>query len=416
MKALITLFLMIPLMGVAQCLEGDCQDGFGVTTNDTGTYYGGFEEGEFNGLGVLITADGETAIYGEFVAGTLTGLAVVIDEVKLTTALYFNNSPLSDRYFIAPNEGGVHFPVNADDELAMEGYLEADGSKDCFIGDCSNGWGAQQFDNGIFISKNEGGEPATGPILAYNKESDNLIYALGPDTDTWATLTFEGGSDAFLIQDTNEDKGVVTQFAVNSGKMVYLVEQNGKTIEEGSFTDDGIAMAYDPMKEYFEMFKGMISKQGISGIPVASGRSTTMPKKSSGGVQPATPVSPIGNSNSTKSLDDEIEEVVALIEETQYESAMSKVNSILNKYGDVAEAYAYRGLLNMVIQGDVNAGIDDVTKALEVDPNDGFSNYAAGLIFNAGDTAEAKEWACEYFQKAYDNGYTDAASDLEKCN
>ncbi|NQX77661.1 hypothetical protein [Gilvibacter sp.] len=414
MKALITVFFMIPLMGIAQCLEGDCQNGFGVTTNDTGTYYGGFEDGEFNGLGILVTADGETAIYGEFVAGTLTGLGIIIDDVKLTTALYFNTSPLSDRYFIAPTEGGVHFPVNSDDDLAQEDYLEADASRDCFIGDCSNGWGAQQFDNGIFISKNEGGEATTGPILAYNKESDNIIFALGPDTDVWATLTFEGGSDAFIIEDTNEDKGIVTQFAVNDEKMVYLVEQNGKTIEEGSFTDNGIAMAYNPLKEYFEMFKKMISDQGISGIPVNSGRSTSITKKSSGGVKPATPVSPIGNS--ANSLDDEIAEARAMLEEADYEGAMSKINGILRKYGDVAEAYAYRGLLNMVMQGDVDAGIDDVTKALEVDPNDGFSNYAAGLIFKSGDTQEAKEWACEYFQKAYDNGYSDAASELENCN
>ena len=68
------LALMFSNAGFAECIEGDCNNGYGTFTwTDGAKYVGEFKEGSMHGRGTYITTDGSTYT-GEFKDGKLVEL------------------------------------------------------------------------------------------------------------------------------------------------------------------------------------------------------------------------------------------------------------------------------------------------------------------------------------------------------
>ena len=68
------LILMFCNVGFAECIEGDCDNGYGTWTfADGDKYVGEFKEGAMHGRGTFITTDGSTYA-GEFKDGKIDGL------------------------------------------------------------------------------------------------------------------------------------------------------------------------------------------------------------------------------------------------------------------------------------------------------------------------------------------------------
>ena len=68
------LILMFCNVGFAECIEGDCINGYGTYTYANGDkYVGEFKEGAMHGQGTFITTDGSTYA-GEFKDGKLVEL------------------------------------------------------------------------------------------------------------------------------------------------------------------------------------------------------------------------------------------------------------------------------------------------------------------------------------------------------
>jgi len=68
--------MIVPMIGIGQCLSGDCKNGYGVFTNSVGTYVGEFENGRYHGQGTLVTTGVMAGSYcGEWKNGTRDGMA-----------------------------------------------------------------------------------------------------------------------------------------------------------------------------------------------------------------------------------------------------------------------------------------------------------------------------------------------------
>ena len=60
MKKLLLLLLCVPLIGLGQCISGDCENGYGTYTFASGDkYVGEFKDGRPQGKGTKIYANGK---------------------------------------------------------------------------------------------------------------------------------------------------------------------------------------------------------------------------------------------------------------------------------------------------------------------------------------------------------------------
>ena len=72
----------------ADCIYGNCYDGFGMLSNGDNFYFGEFENGKFNGLGFKST-DGKNNVLSRFKNGEANGL--VHGFTKSSDLTYFIN-------------------------------------------------------------------------------------------------------------------------------------------------------------------------------------------------------------------------------------------------------------------------------------------------------------------------------------
>ena len=72
MKNLLLLFLCVPLIGLGQCISGDCQNGYGTWIGDELKYVGEFKDYKFHGQGTYTFLDG-TQNSGTWLNGVLDG-------------------------------------------------------------------------------------------------------------------------------------------------------------------------------------------------------------------------------------------------------------------------------------------------------------------------------------------------------
>lgn len=132
------------------CDWGDCQNGYGKYTFNNGDYIGFWKNGlkhgygsyywtetkgqyigrwqddTMNGYGVYIGENGDN-LRGQYKDGKMNGIGVTVRDDKWDQGI-FANGDLSNRYSYASNNK----------------------SSGCTIGDCQNGYGRWEYDNGDF--------------------------------------------------------------------------------------------------------------------------------------------------------------------------------------------------------------------------------------------------------------------------
>ncbi|MCP4604408.1 MAG: hypothetical protein GY847_28445 [Proteobacteria bacterium] len=69
--------------GIAKCLYGNCNDGFGIHLQQSGNVYiGTFKDGQYDGEGIVLTVDGTVVEQGNFVNGKLAPREEKINKIE----------------------------------------------------------------------------------------------------------------------------------------------------------------------------------------------------------------------------------------------------------------------------------------------------------------------------------------------
>lgn len=184
MKKIIFLFL-VSISGFAQCLSGDCKNGFGKYDFGFAVYEGNFKADKPNGQGTMDYGGGDKFV-GNFTNGQEDGDGQLYKK-NIPQAVTYVNGKVKVR--VVQTKIGVNAPT-------IEG---------CLQGDCYNGFGKIKFPSG-------------------NSYEGNFLYGI---RDGQGKFVFASGN---ILTATFKDNQPVqgSFFYVNEGTTFY-----------GSFTDDG---------------------------------------------------------------------------------------------------------------------------------------------------------------------------------
>lgn len=164
MKKLLLILMFLPFIGFGQCV-GDCQNGYGVFTNEEGTYKGYWKNGKVHGNGVFKGSSLNYDYDGEYLYGKKHGQGKMIyTNGKIEEGLFEYNK------FVKAKSG-------------------------CVSGDCKNGYGKYEWPGGDKYSGNykDGYRNGFGTYTWANgdKYVGNLKYN---ETDGFGTYTWANGN------------------------------------------------------------------------------------------------------------------------------------------------------------------------------------------------------------------------------
>ena len=221
MKKTILLFL-VSLSGFAQCLSGDCQNGFGKFNFGFAIYEGNFVSGKPNGQGTMDYGGGEKFV-GNFKDGQEDGAG----------KLYKNNIPLTVTY--------INGKVKYRQVVTVIGG-NAPVVKGCVKGDCYNGFGIIKYDSGNSF---EG-------IFKYGLigESGKFIYKNGDYFEGKFVNEINTEGNYFFAQENVTYNGTFyTDGREKSGNYYYPNNKATVTILNGAITkvDNPVARRADSL-------------------------------------------------------------------------------------------------------------------------------------------------------------------------
>ncbi len=218
----IVVIVLLSINGFAQCLSGNCKDGFGKYDFGYATYEGVFKAGKPNGLGTMDYGGGDKFV-GNFANGQEDGDGKLYKKSIPTDVTYVNGkAKIREKQVVI----GGNAPI-------------VDG---CEKGDCYNGFGIIKFNSGNryegnFVSGAKSGEGkfffASGNIFS-GTFKDN-IYTNGIFTYANERITFEGNYNA--------------DGSPKTGKYYYATNKATVLIENGKITkiDNPVARRADSL-------------------------------------------------------------------------------------------------------------------------------------------------------------------------
>jgi hypothetical protein len=151
------LFLLITNTLFAQCLEGDCKNGYGKYDLFYAIYEGTFVNGIPNGAGKLFYDD--YTYEGEIKEGVEHGRGVLIYKDGSIEKVKYNMGKKIKDLFVK------------EDASKWKSY-EAKRDKNCISGDCANGFGKYQFSSGNVYE---------GPFVDFQPEGNGKWYFTNGD-------------------------------------------------------------------------------------------------------------------------------------------------------------------------------------------------------------------------------------------
>lgn len=170
-KTIFTMSLIaLSTIAVAQCIEGNCDNGYGVYIDQDGNRYSGFfSQGNYNGQGVLFFNGGDIYI-GSFEDDVFSGVGTYIWSEN--GEKYFGHWQDGKRQGIGTvslEDGTTSTNIWNDDEI-----LEDEISEGCLNGNCKNGYSVALFSDGsTYEGMWKGGLFSGEGIL---KDADGSIY------------------------------------------------------------------------------------------------------------------------------------------------------------------------------------------------------------------------------------------------
>lgn len=207
---IITLLLLLSTATFAQCISGDCKNGFGKYDFGFAIYEGNFMAEKPNGKGTMDYGNGEKFV-GNFKNGAEDGDGI----------LYKNNVAKNVRY----TNGKMQ--LKTDNVVLVGNIPKIDG---CVVGNCYNGFGIVKFDSG-------------------NRYEGNFVYGI------------KSGDGKFYFAQGNTFSGNFKDDIYTDGLFYYAKEQVSFT---GNYNDDGTPKSgkyfYEKNKATVEVLNGKITK------------------------------------------------------------------------------------------------------------------------------------------------------------
>jgi len=154
--------ILISNISYAQCIEGDCQDGFGVFKSDelivpkdgetyrnTETYSGFFKEGKMHGVGIIENSDGRI-FKGAFVDGAKNGVGILsLKSQNLTQYAEYEDDQLNGYSFAIMagelREACKYKKGKFQKDLSVD-YISGIKGSGC-LGNCVNAFGLKVYDD-----------------------------------------------------------------------------------------------------------------------------------------------------------------------------------------------------------------------------------------------------------------------------
>ncbi len=207
------LFLFLPFIMSAQCIEGDCENGKGTYKFRSGSVYSGqFQNGQFHGWGVCEYADGDK-YEGWWAQRMPDGTGTLYRADGTTSKGLWKKGELIDE------EGEV---INSD--FAQKTVTEGEIQTGCLMGNCHNGEGIMGFPDG---TRYEGGF-----VKGKFHGSGKWFYTNGDVFDGNWHENFPHGEGRIMHEDNSVTKGV-WEFGT------YLGETRGGSIRDCTYGDCG---------------------------------------------------------------------------------------------------------------------------------------------------------------------------------
>ncbi|WP_442845618.1 hypothetical protein [Leeuwenhoekiella sp. H156] len=183
---LIFLFLFGYAFAKAQCLQGNCENGFGEYKTESEAYSGFFKDGKFNGSGMLQSTLG--VYWGAFKNGIKHGFGVSRNGKEYQAAHWVNGKITDYELYVFENRDFQLAHYNPDG--SFKGILvfpsmplNADGSG-CKIGDCKNGWSQRIFPDKGYAIISKMSEYQFSEIMVLQEDNGNVGFLSYRPDDT----------------------------------------------------------------------------------------------------------------------------------------------------------------------------------------------------------------------------------------
>lgn len=366
----VKIFLLISVLTVQfsfsqKCIDGDCENGFGILKESETLYIGFFYDGMKNGAGVLKNNDG-VILYGEFIANTLTGFSIVFNNTEFKAGLLFNNDFIKDRY-VYHYKTGKHFPMDKDGKLAAKGYLDKK-SGDCLYGDCNGGWSTSNLKEGFITGKYNGSSYEDAPLIVSNFNDDIIKFQYGQKTN-WLTVVLEKGIIVLNRKATKSRKE--QKLVITNSKIGYIDGKDVVTYKLGSHTE-----IYTKFNTHINGFKKSLKKARFGSNETNEISSLTNLINSDDSDKPTR-----RTNNSFNYWLSRIEKHLTFGSDT-FPKALEIIEEAMIDYPNKADLYGMRAFANMNINIKKPGIVDDIKKGLKMSDNkSGYSSLAAGTLY-----------------------------------
>ena len=200
-----------------ECLEGDCENGYGVEKNNNSTYYGSFLNGKkhFWGCQVYVTDQIYCGNYSQGLKHLFGAYYFIDGDNDFSMLAYDRNSKLESGFYIdasAAENGAISMRRDALEIKPL--YTPEKDGKGCVAGDCENGNGVFVYGNGQIYSGGffDGEYNGWGCYQFFNEEKgvvDKFHCGMYLRNKSFATgVNFVSNSDSYSF-DGNEIKNTL---------------------------------------------------------------------------------------------------------------------------------------------------------------------------------------------------------------
>lgn len=227
------------------CISGDCIDGYGEYkfSNGGGTVKGFFTNETLNGYGTLDFANGDN-YSGNFVDGKKEGYGIYIwNTSNIQYYGEWKNDKMHGYGYVVTNGETTQAGVYTDSKLTTDLFIDYKNGKvtgDNCLGNCTNGFGSLQYDNGnvytgIFIN----GKSTKVGSLKWKKFNSFYVGQFDANEQTHGTGMYVNTSYIYFGNITN---GALTGKAVKTdkitGKDTYGEFKDGILIKDYSLKEN----------------------------------------------------------------------------------------------------------------------------------------------------------------------------------
>ncbi len=229
------LILLALLSGItfakAQCLNGDCENGFGELKTENESFSGFFKDGKYNGSGILQNAEG--VHWGAFKNGLKHGFGVLSKEDRYQTG-HWVNGKIFDYILEVYKNISIKLASYTPDgrfkdyTIFPSMPLNADGSG-CKFGDCKDGWSQRIFTDKGYSITSKMNNYQFSEIMILQEDNGNmgfLSYRLDENGHRMAVILNTKNWYIGMFDNNSAKDGLGAEYEFGQLKQAGLFEKN----------------------------------------------------------------------------------------------------------------------------------------------------------------------------------------------